>query len=165
MSTDPVDVEVKQTSIQQSNCLLFAHISNFNLKVSQQLDNLRKFKIASETATRSQRIGEFFTDRLRCMLEKINFSEIPSIVRSLLYLMVFESWGMSHEKPLKKWSAQSHPISLGINSSWYHGATVVGPIQLDHWTEWDRWTKLPFNTDIHCIKTKHNTLIIIKFKS
>ena len=97
MSTDPVDVEVKQTSIQQSNCLLFAHISNFNLKVSQQLDNLRKFKIASETATRSQRIGEFFTDRLRCMLEKINFSEIPSIVRSLLYLMVFESWLMRYE--------------------------------------------------------------------
>ena len=32
---------------------------------------------------------------------------------------------MSHGKPFKKCSAQSRPISLGINSSWYHGATSV----------------------------------------
>ena len=33
-------------------------------------------------------------------LEKIDFPEIPTIVQSLLYLMVYESWGMSHGKPL-----------------------------------------------------------------
>ena len=37
--------------------------------------------------------------------------------------MVYESWGMSHEKPLRKCSAQSRPISIGINSCWYHGVT------------------------------------------
>ena len=53
-------------------------------------------------------------------LEKINFSDIPPIDLSLLYLMGYESWVW-----VMDWCAQSCPISLGTNSSWYHGATVI----------------------------------------
>ena len=60
---------------------------------------------------------------------EIKIWKTPTIVRSLLYLMRYESWGMSHGKPFKKCSAQSRPISLGINSSWYHGATVMPTTQ------------------------------------